>query len=163
VFRKWGNELQTVDDPNYSQPAEFFPAGKNQWRTVGLDLTGIAAGNGPLQVVFRNVSNFGNNIFLDNINITTRTLPIRLKSEGFLVLPSPFNTSFTVWHWLTPTDLKYISVYNSAGQLVWKKDYVNDADKQVTVDLANRSAGVYVVRLGYTDPGKNRAVRIVKY
>ena len=163
IYKKWGADLQTVNDPNYSQPSEFFPSNPGLWRTEKIDLTGLAAGNGPLNVVFRNTSNFENNIFIDNVNVSTRTLPLRLKSEGFLVLPSPFKDQFTVWHYLPPTDLKFISVYNSAGQLVWKKDYTGNADKQVTVDLANRSAGVYVVRLGYTDPNRNTSIRIVKY
>ena len=163
IYKKWGNELQTINDPNYSQPNEFFPSTKSMWRTESIDLTGLAAGNGPLQVVFRNTNNYENNIFLDNVNLTTRTLPARLKQEGLLVLPSPFNTQFTVWHYLQPTDLKFISVYNSAGQLVWRKDFSGDADKQVVVDLSTRSAGVYIVHLGYTDSNRNSSIRIVKY
>ena len=163
VYKKWGADLQTVKDPNYAQPSEFFPLSQDLWRSEKIDLTGLAAGNGPLQVVFRNTSNFENNIFIDNVNVSTRTLPLRLKSEGFLVLPSPFKDQFTVWHYLPPTDLKYISVYSSAGQLVWRKDYGGNADKQVAINLSNRSAGVYIVHLGYTDPNKNVSVRIVKY
>ena len=162
VYKKWGADLQTVGDPNVAQNVEFFPAGKNQWRTESLDITSIGAANGPLQVYFRNGNNFQNNIFLDNINIRTRTLPVRLKQEGFLVLPSPFSNQFTVWHYLTPTDLKFISVYNAAGQLIWKADFSGDAPKLVNVDLSNRAAGVYVVHLGYTDANKNKSVRIIK-
>jgi hypothetical protein len=162
VYKKWGAELQTVGDPNAAQNVEFIPAGKNQWRTEFIDLTSVGAVNGPLQVYFRNKNNFQNNIFLDNINLRTRTLPVRLKQEGFLVLPSPFTTQFTVWHYLTPTDLKFVSVYNSVGQLIWKADYSGDAPKLINVDLSNRAAGVYVVHLGYTDANKNKAVRIIK-
>ena len=162
VYKKWGADLQTVGDPNLSQNVEFIPAGKNQWRTEFIDLSGVGAANGPLQVYFRNKNNFQNNIYLDNINLRTRTLPARLKQEGFLVLPSPFTTQFTVWHYLTPTDLKFVSVYNSVGQLIWKQDYSGDAPKLVNVDLSNRAAGVYVVHLGYSDASKNKAVRIIK-
>jgi len=162
IYKKWGAELQTVGDPNVSQNVEFIPVGKNQWRTEFIDLSGVGAANGPLQVYFRNRNNFQNNIFLDNINLRTRTLPTKLKQEGFLVLPSPFTTQFTVWHYLTPTDLKFVSVYNSAGQLIWKQDYSGDAPKLVNVDLSNRAAGVYVVHLGYSDANKNKAIRIIK-
>jgi hypothetical protein len=162
VYKKWGHDLQTVSDPNNAQPSEFFPSAPYQWRNESIDLTGLAAGNGPLQLVFRNTSNFENNIFLDNVNVTTRTLPARLKNEGFLVLPNPFKDQFTVWHYLQPTDLRYITVYNSAGQQVWRKDFSGDADKQVGVDLSNRAAGVYIVHLGYNDSNKNVSVRIVK-
>jgi hypothetical protein len=162
VYKKWGHELQTVNDPNSAQPVEFFPTGPTSWRTESMDLTGLAAGNGPLQVVFRNTSNFENNIFIDNVNVKTRTLPARLKNDGFLILPNPFKDQFTVWHYLQPTDLRYITVYNSAGQLVWRKDFSGDADKQVSIDLSTRSAGVYVVHLGYNDANRNTSVRIIK-
>jgi hypothetical protein len=163
VWKKWGDSLQTINDPNSPLNVEFVPSGKNHWRVESLDLTSLGAPNGPFQVWFRNKNNYQNDIYLDNINIKTRTLPARLKNEGFLVLPSPFNTQFTVWHYLLPTDLKFISVYNAIGQLVWKQDFGGDAPKLVTVDLRNRAAGVYVVRLGYLDPNKNKSVRIVKY
>jgi hypothetical protein len=145
VYKKWGADLQTVGDPNVAQSVEFFPAGKNQWRTESVDITSIGAANGPLQVYFRNGNNFQNNIFLDNINIRTRTLPAKLKQEGVLVLPSPFANQFTVWHYLMPTDLRFVSVYNAAGQLIWKADFSGDAPKLVNVDLSNRAAGMYVV------------------
>ena len=163
VYKKWGNELQTVNDPNNPQPFNFFPTNKGQWRTEYLELTGVAAGNGPLQVLFRNTNNKQNNIFLDNINIKTRTLPARLKAEGVMVLPSPFKDRFTVWHYQTPTNLRFITVYNSAGQLVWRQDYSGDALKEVTVDLRNRAAGVYIVHMAYSDSNRNTSFRIVKY
>ncbi len=163
IFKKWGNELQTISDPNYPQDANFVPTNGDHWKNVSVDLTSIAAGNGPLQVVFRNTNNFQNNIYLDNVNVKTVTLPAKLKGAGYLVLPNPFKDQFTVWHYLQPTDLKYISVYNSAGQLVWKKEYNGNADKQVVIDLKNRSAGVYIVHLGYADISSNKTISIIKY
>jgi hypothetical protein len=163
VYKKWGDKLQSISDPNYPQLVDFYPANAGQWRNEYLELTAFAAGNGPLQAIFRNTSNGGNNVFIDNVNLKTRTLPAKLKALGYLILPSPFHTQFTVWHYLPPTDLKYISVYNSVGQLVWRRDFGGNADKQVVVDLSNRSAGIYIVHLGYTDSNKNTSTRIVKY
>ncbi|HEV8284303.1 MAG TPA: choice-of-anchor J domain-containing protein [Chitinophagaceae bacterium] len=159
IYKKWGTDLQTTG----SVPAgEFIPSLASQWRTETVDLTTIAP-SGPTQVVFRNTNYNQNNIFIDNVNLKTRILPVRLKAEGFLILPNPFRDQFTVWHYQTPASLRFISVYNTVGQLVWSKEFNGNGNKQETVDLSNKSAGVYIVRLGYTDSNRNISVKVVKY
>jgi hypothetical protein len=159
VYKKWGSALQTVAG---TQPGEFIPSSGSDWRTETIDLTTIAP-NGPAQIIFRNTNNNRNNIFIDNVNVKTRILPPRLKREGLLVLPNPFRSQFTVWHYQPPADLRFISVYNSVGQLIWNKQFNGSAQKQETVDLSNRSAGVYIVWLGYADSNHNVSVKVVKY
>ena len=158
VYKKWGSDLQTVND----QATDFTPVSSSQWRTETVDLT-IIAPTGPTQIVFRNTNNNKNNIFVDNVNLKTRVLPGRLKREGVIVLPNPFSDNFTVWHYQTPTKLKFISVFNSIGQLVWSKEYNSNAQKQEVVDLSTRSSGVYIVRLGYTDSNYNTSIKVVKH
>jgi hypothetical protein len=161
VYKKWGADLQTVGNPNDPQPFDFFPVGSSHWRTEKIDLTAFAP-NGPLQVVFRNRNGFGNNVFIDNVNLNTRTLPASLKSDGLQLFPSPFQNSFQIWHLQTPAALRYANVYNSAGQMVWSKQFNADAPKIIDVDLSKNAAGVYIVHLGYTDANKNVQLRIVK-
>ncbi|HEY2720232.1 MAG TPA: choice-of-anchor J domain-containing protein, partial [Chitinophagaceae bacterium] len=159
VYKKWGTALQTV--PTVSGGA-FTPSTPSQWRTETIDLTTIFP-SGPIQVIFRNTNNNKNNIFIDNVDLKTRILPARLKREDLLVLPNPFKDQFTVWHYLPPTDLRFIAVYNSTGQIVWFKQYDGNANKQEVVDLSRNSAGVYVVRLIYADANHDATVKIVKY
>jgi hypothetical protein len=158
VYKKWGTDLQTVNEP----ATDFTPTSSSQWRTETVDLTNIAP-TGPTQIVFRNTNNNKNNIYIDNVNLKTRILPGRLKREGVIVLPNPFSDQFTVWHYQIPTKLKYISVFNATGQLVWSKQYNSDAQKQEVVDLSTRSSGVYIVRLGYTDSNYNVSIKVVKH
>ncbi|HET9823718.1 MAG TPA: choice-of-anchor J domain-containing protein [Chitinophagaceae bacterium] len=159
VYKKWGTNLQTVE---IIQPGEFIPSAASEWRTETIDLTTIAPA-GPAQIAFRNTNNNRNNIFIDNVTLKTRILPARLKREGLLILPNPFRNQFTVWHIQTPTDLRSISVYNTVGQLVWYKQYNGQASKQEVVGLSAASAGVYIVRVGYTDANHNVSLKIVKY
>jgi hypothetical protein len=72
VYKKWGTALQTVLDPVSPLPSEYTPFAEYLWRTEMIDLTAFRP-NGPLQVVFKNSSNGGNNIFIDNVNLRTRT------------------------------------------------------------------------------------------
>jgi Pregnancy-associated plasma protein-A len=161
IYKKWGADLQTVGNPNDPQPFEFFPVGSSHWRNEKIDLTAFAP-NGPLQVVFRNRNGFGNNVFIDNVNLKTRTLPASLKSDGIQILPSPFQTTFQIWHLQQPTTLKSVRVFNSAGQLVWQKEYSLTAPKIIDVDLSRNAAGVYVVELRYSTRGTDQQIRIIK-
>ena len=167
VYKKWGIELQTINSPNNPLTVEFFPQDGTQWRTEIVDLTSFTP-NGPLQIVFRNKNGFGNNIFVDNVNLRTRILPASLKVDGIQIFPSPFQNTFQIWHLQTPSNLRYINIYNSAGQRVWSKQYNNDALKIIDVDLSRNAAGIYIVELAYNDnqgnldKNKNQQIRIVK-
>jgi hypothetical protein len=161
IYKKWGADLQTIGNPNDPQPFEFFPVGSSHWRNEKIDLTAFAP-NGPLQVVFRNRNGFGNNVFIDNVNLKTRTLPASLKADGIQILPSPFQTSFQIWHLQQPTTLKSVRIFNSAGQLVWQKEYSLTAPKIIDVDLSRNAAGVYIVELRYSTRGTDQQIRIIK-
>jgi hypothetical protein len=104
-----------------------------------------------------------NNFYLDDVNIRTQVVPARLKTDGYLILPNPFRSTFGVWHYQVPTTLRYINVYNSVGQLVYSKQYPGGGEKIVQVDLSGKAAGIYTVNIGYEDSNRNLNVQVVKY
>jgi hypothetical protein len=157
VYKKWGTSLQTVTE---FQTSEFQPT-PQQWRTDSINLTQFAS-QSPMQIVFRNINRNRNNIYLDNIKIQTITLPARLKQEGLLLMPNPFQNSFTIWHYKQPSNLQFISVYNTTGQHVWKKEFNNNAGTNILIDLTGKPAGMYIIQLGYKDPGKNTSHKVIK-
>ncbi|TAL41994.1 MAG: T9SS type A sorting domain-containing protein, partial [Chitinophagaceae bacterium] len=114
------------------------------------------------QLSYRFSGNFENNLFLDDINLRTQVLPTKLKNEGYLVLPNPFSNSFAVWHYQTPTNLRYINVFSSSGQLVWSKQYNGNAQRYIQIDLSKNTAGIYSVMLGYDDSNRNITVPVIK-
>jgi hypothetical protein len=164
VYKKWGEDLQTIKDPNNPVLDEFFPRSARDWRRDSINLGGFLSGTeSQVTVAFRFHGNFENNIFLDDVSFTTETLPATLKTQGYLILPTAFNNQFGIWHYQQPTKLKYVTVYNSAGQLVWTKQYNGNADKYIPVDLSGRAAGTYMVHVGYEDENRNVVQRVVKY
>jgi hypothetical protein len=161
IYKKLGEELQTINNPNGAYPYEFFPYA-HQWRRDSINLGQWLSKNGEsqFQVFFRYRQNFENNFFLDDVNIFTRTLPAKLKNQGYMISPTAFSNQFNIQHYLQPTKLQSIQVYNSIGQLIWGKDYNGDASAWITIDMSNRPAGVYTVKLNYE--GKNVVERVVK-
>jgi hypothetical protein len=160
VWKKWGDALQTLNDPNYSWTSPFVPRA-SEWRKERAYLTPFV-GASNFQLYFTMKGNKQNNLWLDNINITGQRLPQRLRDQGYLVYPNPFTGTFLIHHSAVepPVDLQTIQVYNAAGQMMWSKDYNGNAARQITVDLKNAASGMYILKLIYT----NRTVieRIVK-
>jgi hypothetical protein len=160
VWKKWGDALQTINDPNYAWVSPFVPQ-FNDWKKQRAYLS-PSVGSANFQLYFTMKGNKQNNLWVDNINISSQKLPQRLKDQGYLIYPNPFNSTFLIHHSAVepPVDLQAVLVYNSAGQLVWSKEYNGNADRQITVNLKNVANGMYILKMIYT----NRTVveRIVK-
>ena len=160
VYSKWGEDLQTVNDPNFSVVNLFIPNSPAHWRLETINLTSVFGTTGTAQIVIRNKGNFGNTTLLDDILISTKTLPLKLKQNGYLITPNPFNSSFSVQHYVRPVALRGIQVATSSGQVVYSRNFGGDAQSNINIDLSRYSAGVYLVKLIYND--KVVTERVVK-
>ena len=158
IWEKWGADLQTFGDANSSTGTAFTP-NKNQWKNINIYLTPFI-GNKNFQVYFVAKSNHQNNLYIDNVNVYTKTLPQRLKSQGYLIYPSPFRNSFIIRNYQVPITLQSIAIYNAVGQLIWTKNLNGTGYTEMPVDLSNQAPGIYIVKLKYTD--KTVVERIVK-
>jgi hypothetical protein len=159
IWKKWGEDLQTINDPNFSAVTAFTPANAGAWRKARIFLTPFVGSNN-FQVYWVNKGNRQNDLWLDNININSKTLPIRLKNQGYLIYPNPFDNVFRIHHWVAPQDLKAVQIFNSGGQLVWDKRYSGNADTEIFVDMSKLGKGAYVVKMTYAS--KVVVERIVK-
>jgi hypothetical protein len=164
IYKKWGEDLQTVQDPNFSRNESgaqgFVPSARYMWRTETIDISNQVAANSTFQLVFRNSNNNGNNTFLDNVNINPVTLPAKLKKEGFLISPNPTSGTFYIQHYIRPVNLRGLQLFNSAGQVILTKSFNGEAISLIPVHLEGMAAGIYTVRMIYTD--KVITQRIVK-
>ena len=160
IYKKWGEDLQTVNEPNAAVTTPFGPLASDSWRTERINLSAIAGG-GPLQFIFRNISNNGNNVYIDNVNLSTITVPTKVKTNGYMVTPTLNNGLFTVRHLTAPTKLLNAEVYNSVGQLMWRMNFGSgNAPAIMNVDITRFAAGIYELRLNYSD--KKITERIIK-
>ena len=160
IYKKWGSDLEslgkTYDDP-------FYPISLNQWRTDSVNLMEfLGDAQQQFTVFFRFTGNYENNLFIDDVNLYTKVVPQRLKDEGLLVLPTVNTGQFGIWHYQQPKDLRSVTIANSIGQVIWKRDFNHNAEKYIAVDLSRQAAGVYFVNLGYDDKSRNVTQRIIK-
>ena len=159
IWKKWGEDLQTVNDPNLSNTTAFAPNSNAAWRNVRIFLSPYV-GTSNFQVYWVNKGNRQNDLWVDNININSKTLPARLKNQGYLIYPNPFENVFRIHHWVAPQDLSAVQIFNAAGQLVWDKRYSGNADTEIFVDMSKLAKGTYTLKMTYAS--KVVVERIVK-
>ena len=73
------------------------------------------------------------------------------SQEGYLIAPNPFEGSFTIRHWLPPTDLRGVQVSNALGKVVYAQSYAGNAPNIIPLRLNGYANGVYQVKLIYTN------------
>jgi hypothetical protein len=163
VYKKWGTELQTEKRlPSYSvqDTIGFLPLSKGDWRTDSINLSAFQNPTKKMQLVFRNINNNGNNLFIDNIHLWTITLPNKLKQNGYLISPNPTRGLVRLQHYQPPSDLRALQLINAQGQLVWQQQYNGNAGTNIAIDLSAYAAGLYSLRMIYSS--KTLLQRIVK-
>lgn len=157
VYKKWGTALQTLDNPSTD---EFFPDVASQWRTDSVNLTSLFGSSNTVRIKFRCISNFENNIFIDNVSLYTKHIPKLLSEKGYLIYPNPFTSDFIIQHSLPPTKLRSITIYNALGQQVLVRNYIGNADQSIHLNIGNLAAGIYTITMDYNN--KSVSEKIIK-
>jgi len=165
VYKKWGRELITTG--NVAVQDAFIPAA-NEWRKDSVFLGSFTTATAPYaQVIFRNTTNFENNLYIDDINIYVKDVNPNLKRKGIMVTPNPFVQSFAIQYFEAPQNLEYINVYNQVGQLVWQKRLSyqlpgnRTAPNYIEVNLGNLNSGLYHVQIVYRSKATD-TFRVIK-
>jgi thiol-disulfide isomerase/thioredoxin len=149
LFDKQSSDLATVPDVG---TGAFTPNSPSQW--VNVDL-GLAAQSGAteLLVAFKGISGYGNNFYLDNVNVfDANPVIIGVKDLGLngslVVFPNPTAGDLNVQFELTEmTDLNIV-IYNALGQQV--RSVANGAFNglnNLNLNVSDLAAGIYQLHL----------------
>ncbi|HET9056889.1 MAG TPA: M43 family zinc metalloprotease [Chitinophagaceae bacterium] len=160
VYKKWGKSLVTRADTVNGLQTPFIPTA-SEWRKDSVYLSPYLNGLTNIQVVFKNTTNYENNIYIDDVNLYNIVVNPILKSKGLLVTPNPFTDRLIVQHYPNPSTLKAIAIYNSLGQLVSQRNFaLGSASTYIEFNLSGMQPGLYFVKIFYTD--KQVTEKIIK-
>lgn len=153
LFSKAGSTLATSPAVGSGQ----FTPSATQWRTETVSLTPYLTQPNVL-LRFRGTSNYGNNLFVDNINISstvTSTQEIGSTGNSIDVYPNPMMNNATIEVRLTETQQTTIDVFNVVGQNVLSinKGALTAGEHKINFDSSELNAGIYFVSLT-TETGK---------
>ncbi len=137
IYLKGGLMLATAPDST----ADWYPTAATQWRKDTVDLLPFAGSN--ILVRFININGYGNNLFLDNVNVYDVTgINSVTASDDIAVMPNPSNGLFNV---LIKADaLKnkpaVIEIFDAGGRLV---QTLQAASTNTLVDMRSYAKGLY--------------------
>ena len=142
IWEKAGANLVTTS-PIFNG-TEWFPTNNNDWDSENINLNNYA-NKDAIMIKFRNVNQYENNLFLDNVNITSNgSLSFdEAQMNMVLVYPNPADKQIDVNY----KGLKQI--YNMLGERV-----IHTYDDKI--DISNLSKGVYVIKI------EDISIRLIK-
>lgn len=159
VYNKAGNSLKT----KAPQSATFAPSSASEWRNESVSLNSYVGQSGVL-VRFVATSDYGNNLYLDNVNITGLNTTTGISANEMLnsikVYPNPFMNNADVEFNLATTANVTITMYNMLGETVFSNALgeMNTGRHSIKLDAQNLNAGIYFISL---NAGTNKITRKV--
>ncbi len=165
LFNKEGADLASTS----TSSSAFVPTNDNQWKHVDLSLTNFATSDNTLFRFLAENDGPGNNMYVDNIQIsvTTGVEQLILNNLNLKVAPNPVNTtSKLIFDLFADAELK-VEMYDVLGRKVASVFNGNlNAGKQEleindthTAPLAN---GVYIVQFNVNGSTKSEKILIRK-
>jgi hypothetical protein len=153
VYRKGGSDLATIVEST----ADYLNPVAGDFRQECVNLNNMAFAT--MYVKFKGYNGYGNNIYLDNIELINEdcngatTQILELDGSQFSLFPNPSNGSATLSFGADLRDDATVSVYNTLGEIVLIQS-VNSATKQIEIQ-GDLTEGVFVVSIKSGDAIEN--------
>ncbi len=145
VFNKFGAAMSTTSGP---QVGVFNPL-SSQWRNEIVDLSAFA-GQNDVSIKFVATSNSGNNLYVDDINLTSTTSVAEIGNAASIdVYPNPFSSMTSLFVNLSSSANVKIEMYNVVGEKVKaiSTGQLTAGEHSFSLDGSSLSEGVYFVTL----------------
>lgn len=142
-YRKSGDVLATAT----AQSAAYTATIAAQFRKDSVNLVG-AANKAKVLVMFRARSDYGNNAYVDNINITSGFVGLNevSKNNNISLYPNPAQNNLSVVIENVQANGN-ISIVDAIGKSVYSTALEGKGKVFTNIDLTNISNGIYFVRV----------------
>ena len=145
LYRKFGIALATTT-PTWANVA-FVPT-STQWRKEIIDLSAFATNSSAI-FKFRNISQYENFMYVDDINVTSTT-GLSNPSESGVVLniyPNPSNGKFVVESNELPKGDRSIVITNIIGEIIYQRSLKSSGNLNEEIDLSSIDSGIYLMKV----------------
>jgi Secretion system C-terminal sorting domain len=133
LFYKGAFDLHTASSTYYA----FYPQSNAEWKQESFSL---AAFPGDALIRFRDVCGFGNNLFLDDVNVSFPTGVTENKSdENFSVYPNPASSDINISGLPVNSEIR---IADLTGKLMMTQKTMNSI---TTIDIQLFPQGVYIL------------------
>ena len=142
VYNKQGTTLST----GATQTGAFTPASAADWRNETVSLAAFA-GQSEVFVKYVGTSNYGNNMYIDNINIASATSLSENEIVGLNVYPNPASTEVNVS--FEASNANYtVRLIDLQGRVIANQNLTNlNGTQVISIPTENVAKGSYVVSI----------------
>jgi len=145
VYKKANPDLQTAPFT-----ASSFVPEDDEWRNEVIDLTGYL-GSSQLFVKFRTISDYENNLYVDNINLNDgQQIGVINASNDFKLslFPNPANDLLNIKYNISQSGNGTIMIYDVLGKLIYNEIISTISGINIiTIPVKELSAGYYRIKL----------------
>ncbi|CAN5436133.1 hypothetical protein BH11BAC2_BH11BAC2_00370 [soil metagenome] len=141
-YFKAGTDLATVPD----QTGSWAPLAASDWRNDTLNLSPYTGSE--IIVKFVNVNGYGNNLYIDNINVDAAVgLTSPTISSSIRIFPNPSSGLFTIDAGANGIKETSLTVTDIQGREVWSTPSGMEVQSPLFIDLRNSPKGVYLLQI----------------
>lgn len=141
-------EIYSSSDLSNETSEDFWkPKNLNDWITHSIDLNNYA-GEQSVRLAFLAVNDYGNNLYLDDIEFfsTAKDNIVKTARSSFTLFPNPtidglFKLAFNT----NERQDVVIFIYDQIGRLVAMDEYPNTLNQTYYYDFTGRRSGVYFI------------------
>ncbi|HEY0976047.1 MAG TPA: T9SS type A sorting domain-containing protein [Flavobacteriales bacterium] len=157
LYDKEGAELATATP----QTSAFTP-NATQWRSESVEISSVA-GQSDVLFLFQTESDYGNNVYVDDISIGSGVAGIDdAAALAFSLFPNPNNGNFTLRTDGTAMGNTQVRVLAMDGRTVQQRNWSASAGGSLQLDLGAAAPGSYVVELIANDGLRHRLPIVVQ-
>ncbi|NVO02657.1 MAG: Omp28-related outer membrane protein [Bacteroidetes bacterium] len=161
---KWNKSGATLKT-GVATTTNFTAPTAAEWRQETVDLSAYD-GQTDIMIRFKGTSAYGNNVIIDDINLTTATgIADNSTSENNVsVYPNPFTDNTTISVNLIKNETVSYNVINMIGEIVYseKLGNLNPGTHETKFDASNLTNGMYFVNLQIGNSVITKKVTIIK-
>jgi len=143
VFAKGGDQLETTDTLDLN----FEPLYPTHWRNETIDISQYVPNANTLIVKFTSVNGKQNNLYLDNIFISTPeefSLTNNLENQ-FSLFPNPATNTIQLLLNTKDKETKTFNLIDLSGRVLESKTVLNE--QSINWDLSSFEAGYYIINM----------------
>jgi len=142
-----------------------FTPTSSQWRTDSININSLA-GQPAVLFSFENISGYGNNLYLDNINITqvipTGISPPTAQNQTFSVYPNPTNGNINILLDNAYSGDVNIGLFDAIGQKIYSELFEDGTNNTIEKNFSALSKGIYFLHISQGNTTVVRKIVLTK-
>jgi len=157
-YSKQGTALKTAA----THSTRFYPE-TSEWASDYIDLSAYA-GQNEVMIAFKGKSAYGNDLYLDDIQIHSAigTSVNENEISNINVYPNPTNGALTINIENNSFVNASVSILNNLGQVVLANHTLSASNSKITLDLSNLENGIYFANINIDGKIETKQITVLK-